>query len=62
MLLSMDIVVERFLEIGASDLLVLAIGTAVARLIVYRSMRNILILKYWTRKAKYHDLAHCWHF
>ena len=61
-LLSMDIVVERFLEIGASDLLVL---TRQLQDPSYRTMRHILILKYWARKAKYHNISHladCWHF
>ncbi len=28
-----------------------------ARPIIYGSMRNILILKYWARKAKYHNIS-----
>jgi hypothetical protein len=52
-LLSMDIVVETFLEIGVSDLLVLARRLQDS---LYGSMRNVLILKYWARKAKNHGI------
>ncbi len=54
-LLSMDIMVETFLEIGVSDLLVST--QRFARPIVYGSLRNILILEYWARKAKFHDIS-----
>jgi hypothetical protein len=49
-LLSMDIVVEKILKIGVSDLI--SIDIPFARLIVFGTMRNIFILKYWTRKGK----------
>jgi hypothetical protein len=50
----MDIMVETFFE----DRCVrpINIDMTFARLIVYGSMRNILILKYWARKAKHHDI------
>ena len=53
-LLSMDIVFETFLEIGVSDLLVL---TRCLQDPLYGTMRNIPILKYWARKAKFHDIS-----
>ncbi len=53
-LLSMDIVFETFLEIGVSDLLV---STRHLQDPLHGTMRNILILKYWARKAKFHDIS-----
>ncbi len=52
-LLSMDIVIETFLEIGVSDLLV---STRRLQDPLYGSMRNILIHKYWARKTKIHGI------
>ena len=45
---------ETFLEIGVSELLVL---TQRLQDSLYGTMRNILILKYWARKAKFHDIS-----
>ncbi len=60
MLLSLDIVVERFLEISASDLLV---STQWLQDPSYEEVwETYSSLKYCTRKAKYHDLADNWHF
>ncbi len=53
-LLSIDIVFETFLEIGVSDLLV---STRRLQDPLYGTTRNILILKYWARKAKFHDIS-----
>jgi hypothetical protein len=50
----MDIVFETFLEKGVSDLLV---STRRLQDPLYGTMRNILILKYWARKAKLHDIS-----
>ena len=61
-MLSMDTSVEKYLEMGALGLLVL---TRQLQDPSYRTMRHILILKYWARKAKYHNISHladCWHF
>jgi hypothetical protein len=53
-LLSMDIMVETFLGIDTLDLLV---STLRLQDPLYGSMRNILILKYWARKAKHHNIS-----
>jgi hypothetical protein len=53
-LLSIDIMFETFLEIGVSDLLV---STGCLQDPLYGTMRNILILKYRARKAKFHDIS-----
>ena len=33
------------------------LDTTFARPIVFGTMRNILIFKYWARKAKFHDIS-----
>ncbi len=50
----MDIVAEIF---GDKCIRPISINTTVARPIVYRSIRDILILKYWARKAKHHNIS-----
>ncbi len=57
MLLSMDILVETFL-FGDRCVRPISTDTTFARPIVYGSIKNILILKYWaSRKAKFHDIS-----
>jgi hypothetical protein len=51
----MGIMVETFF--GDRCVRPISIDTAFVRSIVYGSMRNILILRYWARKAKLHDIS-----
>jgi hypothetical protein len=54
-LLSMDIVVETFF--GDRCVRPISIDMTFARPIVFITMRNILIIKYWARKAKFHGIS-----
>ncbi len=56
--LSMDTLVEKIF--GDRCIRPICIDMMGARPIIQRSMRNKLILQYWTRKANYLDLADCW--
>jgi hypothetical protein len=51
----MDIVVETFF--GDRCVRPISIDKTFARPIVYGIMRNTLILQYWARKAKFHDIS-----